>query len=112
MRTGPSAVSLVLAGNSKLRANYSQGGMLGVRCKSVTIRAAKSPPTNPSPLERQRARAHQIGKTKGTEAELQILRACLVGVEEGLVFKAHRLLYHSTLGLRVIKKTKKVEVGS
>ena len=26
----------------------------------------------------------------------------------GLVFKAHRLLYHSTLGLRVIKKKKKV----
>ena len=27
----------------------------------------------------------------------------------GLVFKAHRLLYHSTLGLRVIKKKKKVK---
>ena len=26
----------------------------------------------------------------------------------GLVFKAHRLLYHSTLGLRIIKKKKKV----
>ena len=26
----------------------------------------------------------------------------------GLVFKAHRLLYHSTLGLRVIKKKKRV----
>jgi len=26
----------------------------------------------------------------------------------GLVFKAHRLLYHSTLGLRVIKKKKKM----
>ena len=26
----------------------------------------------------------------------------------GLVFKAHRLLYHSTLGLRVIKKKKNV----
>jgi len=26
----------------------------------------------------------------------------------GLVFKAHRLFYHSTLGLRVIKKKKKV----
>ena len=26
---------------------------------------------------------------------------------DGLVFKAHRLLYHSTLGLRVIKKKKK-----
>jgi len=25
----------------------------------------------------------------------------------GLVFKAHRLLYHSTLGLRVIKKRRK-----
>ena len=31
----------------------------------------------------------------------------------GLVFKAHRLVYHSTLGLRVIKKKKKVTgVGS
>jgi len=27
----------------------------------------------------------------------------------GLVFKAHRLLYHSTLGLRVITKKKKRE---
>jgi len=29
----------------------------------------------------------------------------------GLVFKAHRLLYHSTLGLRVIKK-KRLGVGA
>jgi len=29
----------------------------------------------------------------------------------GLVFKAHRLLYHSTLGLRVIKKKKKKGLG-
>ena len=28
------------------------------------------------------------------------------GTGTGLVFKAHRLLYHSTLGLRVIKKKK------
>ena len=28
-------------------------------------------------------------------------------IRGGLVFKAHRLLYHSTLGLRVIKKKKK-----
>ena len=28
----------------------------------------------------------------------------------GLVFKAHRLLYHSTLGLRVIKKKKSVRI--
>ena len=30
----------------------------------------------------------------------------IVRVGGGLVFKAHRLLYHSTLGLRVIKKNK------
>ena len=31
----------------------------------------------------------------------------------GLVFKAHRLVYHSTLGLRVIKKKKELmQVGS
>jgi len=29
----------------------------------------------------------------------------------GLVFKAHRLLYHSTLGLRVIKKKKKTHIS-
>ena len=29
-----------------------------------------------------------------------------------LVFKAHRLLYHSTLGLRVIRKNKKFRVSS
>ena len=29
----------------------------------------------------------------------------------GLVFKAHRLVYHSTLGLRVIKKKKSITQG-
>jgi len=29
----------------------------------------------------------------------------------GLVFKAHRLVCHSTLGLRVIRKKKKLVVG-
>jgi len=29
----------------------------------------------------------------------------------GLVFKAHRLVYHSTLGSRVIKETKKIQAG-
>ena len=31
-------------------------------------------------------------------------------VRDGLVFKAHRLVYHSTLGLRVIKKKKKKKI--
>ena len=35
----------------------------------------------------------------------------LRGCENKLVFKAHGLLYHSTLGLRVFKKKKKDEPG-
>ena len=31
-------------------------------------------------------------------------RGCAVHEDGGLVFQAHRLLYHSTLGLRVIEK--------
>ena len=30
----------------------------------------------------------------------------------GLVFKAHRIVYHSTLGLRVIRKKKKNTAGA
>ena len=37
----------------------------------------------------------------------QLLYRNVKRFQGGLVFKAHRLLYHSTLGLRVIKKTKK-----
>ena len=41
-------------------------------------------------MERARNRCNQVGEAKPTETEL--------------VLKAHRLLYHSTLGLRVTKK--------
>ena len=37
--------------------------------------------------------------------------ADLVEFRGGLVFEAHRLLYHSTLGLRVIKKKKREQPG-
>jgi len=37
----------------------------------------------------------------------QLLRRNVKRLRGGLVFKAHRLLYHSTLGLRVIQKKKK-----
>ena len=38
---------------------------------------------------------------------IQLLRRNVKRFRGGLVFKAHRLLCHSTLGLRVIKKKKK-----
>ena len=37
---------------------------------------------------------------------LQLLRRNVKRFRGGLVFKAHRIVYHSTLGLRVIKKKK------
>ena len=40
------------------------------------------------------------------EEEEQLLRTHVKRFRGGLVFKAHRLLYHSTLGLRVIKMKK------
>ena len=36
----------------------------------------------------------------------QLLKKNVERFRGGLVFKAHRLLYHSTLGLRVTKKKK------
>ena len=39
----------------------------------------------------------------------QLLQRNVKRFRRGLVFKAHRWLYHSTLGSRVIKKKKKVE---
>jgi len=42
--------------------------------------------------------------------ESTALTICFSAWGLGLVFKAHRLLYHSTPGLRVIKKMKKFGV--
>jgi len=39
--------------------------------------------------------------------DIKVLHRNVQRFRGGLVFKAHRLLYHSTLGLRGIKKKKK-----
>ena len=41
------------------------------------------------------------------EQEEELLRTNVKRFRGGLVFKAHRLVYHSTLGWRVIKKKEK-----
>ena len=46
-------------------------------------------------------------KESGTPYDSQLLHRNVQRFRGGLVFKAHGLLYHSTLGLRVIKKKKK-----
>jgi len=40
-----------------------------------------------------------------------LLHHAIPSQREGLVFKAHRLVFHSTLGLRVIKKKKRSEAA-
>ena len=42
----------------------------------------------------------------GTGPQVLLPLCSWTGLRGGLVFKAHRLLYHSTLGLRVIKKNR------
>ena len=42
--------------------------------------------------------------------QVQLLRRNVKLFRGWLVFRAHRLLYHSTLGLRVMKKGKKLEI--
>ena len=40
----------------------------------------------------------------------QLLSRNMERFREGLVFKAHRILYHSTLGWRVMKKKRRIRV--
>jgi len=42
----------------------------------------------------------------------EAVRAGLIQFRGGLVFEAHRRVYHSTLGVRVIKKKKKISQQS
>ena len=55
----------------------------------------------------ERVQIHQLPSREFSIQE-QLLRRNVKRFRGGLVFKAHRLLYHSTLGLRVIKKRREV----
>jgi len=53
------------------------------------------------------------GTGSGFEVRVQgkVLYRNVKRFRDGLVFKAHRLLYHSHLGLRVIKKKRRKVMG-
>jgi len=68
--------------------------MLGSRYKFVSCSPEKSP---------EEVRSNRLGPI-----EEQLLRRNVKRFRGGLVFKAHRLVYHSTIGSRVTKK-KKIE---
>ena len=67
---------------------------LRARPSRVRKDVATGTPRNPQPETRN-------PDPRDSEPDVKLFR-------EGLVFKAHRLLYHSTLGLRAIKKRKKI----
>jgi len=50
-------------------------------------------------------RRAEKGKSERTQPLLRYMEATIPGFRD--VFKAHRILYHSTLGLRVQKKKKR-----
>jgi len=65
--------------------------------------------TNSSTLQRKRAQAHQLENANKAETKggVTLIRAAdLKRFRGGLTFEAHRLVNHSTLGWRVIKKKK------
>jgi len=80
---GPLVTPLVAGGISQL-------GLRTVECPLTLYRGATPRPFRTAPT---------APRSKLTRGQL--------GFRGGLVFKAHILLYHSTLGLRVIKKKKK-----
>jgi len=51
---------------------------------------------------------HPVKLYKVFSIKEQLLRRNVKRFRGGLVFKAHRLVYHPTLGWRVIKKKKKI----
>ena len=57
-------------------------------------------------IKRHRHAAVEIEKLMGP-FKVRLLHRNVQRFRGGLVFKAHRLVYHSTLGLRVIKKIKR-----
>jgi len=59
--------------------------------------------------ERERERETGLGRQAIEGVRNRLEQNALLRFRDGLVFKAHRLLYHSTLGLRVIEKKKTPE---
>jgi len=68
---------------------------------SETCKVTSSSPARSSPL-----------KAAALSGAILLTKKRPVWFRGGLVFKAHRLVYHSTLGLRVIKKKKKTPCGA
>ena len=62
------------------------------------------PASEPHDLERMSVKGSGLGNE-------QLLRTDVKRFRGGLVLKAHRPLFHSTLGLRVIKKKKRISIS-
>ena len=59
--------------------------------------------------EQEREREKERERERGAPCSEKLLRRNVKRFRGGLVFRAHRRVYHSTLGLRVIKKRRRVD---
>ena len=102
---------------SRLESNKEEEERLGVQMRTtqgerrIQSRQSQSPLIRPKAVARLQAHAPQRrGAHQGTV--VQLLHRNVKRFRGGLVFKAHRWLYPSTLGSRVIKKKKRKNGGA
>ena len=103
---------LSMAGLSILRSYYSPAQTGPPR--DVQARLGRAPPhweCNGGTGLQQHRRGPQFGPAGGVWGLEQLLSRNVKRFQGVLVFKAHRILYHSTLGLRVIKREREHRRG-
>ena len=91
-------VTIMLCSKLHCQKNFVFSYKISLRTAETTLRAARK-------RRGARRRSTTRRQRRWPRPHFRLSRTCL-GVW-GLTFKAHRLLYHSTLGSRLIKKQKK-----
>ena len=102
-----------LSANYRLEGDRAQTGRTGYRAQ--TDRTGKDRTDNKKPSRRRLRDLRDAGPAFARAEEAAHGPRCVLSTRQfrgGLVFEAHRLLYHSTLGLRVIKKRRRQIRGS
>jgi len=76
----------------------------GLEHRTCAARDSTSQTSHPNPKSRTSHKPFNPATLSNPQPVEQLLRRTVQRSQGGLVFKAHRLLYHSTLGSRVRKK--------
>ena len=87
------------------RARPGESGILACTGQKATLQASSGGGGYPTSSEGQPVQ--RVARSSRGPRRAALTGANVKRFRGGLVFKVHRFLYHSTLGLRVIKKKKK-----